>query len=228
MFNYTGDTGLNGLPCNYYSKIIVEPNDSVLNKPSQLYINFDDNSFPYMKNSNLCTGSTEGFITNKLQILIQITNNDELPTHDGWKTIDYTSLINNHTLGNLINPSNLIDNSIVITNSLYTGATPFDIETFLGNIPDEPSSLPQFGDEQPFPGSISLVRATDIERMSFLVNLPSTQFTVSQNPTYTNGNDKRITEIGLLNSNKEVLIIAKTSNPVKRLGTQVFSINLDF
>ena len=51
---------------------------------------------------------------------------------------------------------------------------------------------------------------------------------MSQNPTYTNGNDKRITEIGLLNSNKEVLIIAKTSNPIKRLGTQVFSINLDF
>lgn len=228
MFNYSGDTALNGLPCNYYSKIKIEPNDTVLNKPSQLYINFDDDSFPYMNYNNLCTGSTEGFIANKLQILIQITNNNEIPSNDGWKIIDYTSLINNHTLGNLINPSNLIDNSIVITNSLYTGATPFDIETYLGNIPDEPSSLPQFGDEQPFPGSVSLVRSTDIERMGFLVNLPSTQFTVSQNPTYTNGNIKRITEIGLLNSNKELLIIAKTSNPVKRLGTQVFSINLDF
>lgn len=228
MFNYSGDTALNGLPCNYYSKIKIEPNDTVLNKPSQLYINFDDDSFPYMNYNNLCTGSTEGFIANKLQILIQITNNNEIPSNDGWKIIDYTSLINNHTLGNLINPSNLIDNSIVITNSLYTGATPFDIETYLGNIPDEPSSLPQFGDEQPFPGSVSLVRSTDIERMGFLVNLPSTQFTVSQNPTYVNGYDKRITEIALLNNNKEVLIIAKTSNPVKRIGTQVFSINLDF
>ena len=161
-------------------------------------------------------------------ILIQITGINELPTHDGWKIIDYTSLINSHTLGNLINPSNLIGNSIVITNSLYSGATPFDIETFLGNVPDEPSTLPQFGDEQPFPGSVSLVRSSDIEKMSFLVNLPSTQFNVSQNPTYTNGSDKRITEIGLLNNNKEVLVIGKTSNPVKRSGTQVFSINLDF
>ena len=64
--------------------------------------------------------------------------------------------------------------------------------------------------------------------MSFLVNLPSTQITVSQNPTYTKGVDKRITEVALLNSNKDVLVIAKTTNPIKRSGTQVFSVNLDF
>jgi len=40
--------------------------------------------------------------------------------------------------------------------------------------------------------------------------------------------DKRITEVALLNSNKEVLVVAKTANPVKRTGTQVFSVNLDF
>jgi hypothetical protein len=228
MFNHTENNFINGLPCNYYSKIKISPNDSVLNRPSQLYIDFDDNSFPFMKYNNSCNGIVEGFIANRFQVLIQITDIDELPSHDGWKIIDYTSLITNHTLGDLINPTNLTNNSIVINSSLYNNATPFDIETFLGNVPNEPSSLPQFGDEQPFPGSISLVRSTDIERMRFLVNLPSTQFNISQNPTYTNGSDKRITEIGLLNSNKEVLIIGKTSNPVKRSGTQVFSIDVDF
>ena len=228
MFNHTVNNFINGLPCNYYSKIKISPNDSVLNRPSQLYIDFDDNSFPFMKYNNSCNGIVDGFISNRFQVLIQITDIDELPSHDGWKIIDYTSLITNHTLGDLINPTNLTNNSIVINSSLYNNAIPFDIETFLGNVPNEPSTLPQFGDEQPFPGSISLVRSTDIERMRFLVNLPSTQFNISQNPTYTTGLDKRITEIGLLNSNKEVLVIAKTSNPVKRLGTQVFSINLDF
>jgi hypothetical protein len=228
MFNHTNHQPLNGLPCNYYSKIDIQVNDNVLNRPSQLYIDFDDDSFPYLKNNNVCAGIVDGFIANRFQILVQKTSLNELPSHDGWKVIDYTSLINNHTLGNLINPTNLIGNSIIITNSLYNNATPFDIETFLGDVPNEPSTLPQFGDEQPFPGSISLVRSTDIERMSFLVNLPSTQFTVSQNPTYTNGVDKRITEVALLNSNKDVLVIAKTTNPIKRSGTQVFSVNLDF
>jgi hypothetical protein len=122
----------------------------------------------------------------------------------------------------------MVDYSFVIDNDLYDNAPIFDLESFIGDIPNEPSTLPQFGDEQPFPGSIRLVRSTDIERMDYKVNLPSTQFNVTQNPTYTTGQDKRITEIALMNDNKEVLIIAKASNPVKRIGTQVFSIKLDF
>ena len=89
------------------------------------------------------------------------------------------------------------------------------------------TTQPQFGDEQPFPGSIRLVRATDIEEMNFLINLPCNQFDVTQNPTYESG-DKYITEVALLNSNKEPLVVAKTSVPIKRLGTQVFAVKLDF
>ena len=89
------------------------------------------------------------------------------------------------------------------------------------------STLPQFGDEQPFPGGVRLVRATDIEEMNMMINLPSTQFNVSQNPTYVSG-DKYITEVTLLDSNKEPLVVAKTPTPIKRVGTQVFAVKLDF
>jgi chorismate-pyruvate lyase len=34
--------------------------------------------------------------------------------------------------------------------------------------------------------------------------------------------------VALLNSNKEPLVVAKTSIPIKRLGTQVFAVKLDF
>jgi hypothetical protein len=37
-----------------------------------------------------------------------------------------------------------------------------------------------------------------------------------------------VTDIALLNGNKEVMVIAKTSVPVTRTGAQVFSIKLDF
>ncbi len=63
--------------------------------------------------------------------------------------------------------------------------------------------------------------------MNFLVNLPSTQFNQTQNPTYLSG-DKYITEISLLDSNKDALVKGKTAVPVKRNGTQVFSVRLDF
>ena len=86
---------------------------------------------------------------------------------------------------------------------------------------------PQFGDEQPFPGSIKVVRASDVEQMNFLINLPTGKFTKSQNPTYISG-DSMITEVALLDSGKNPLVIAKASKPLKRTGTQVFSVKLDF
>ena len=94
--------------------------------------------------------------------------------------------------------------------------------TFTGN------TGPYFGDEQPFPGSIKVVRASDIEEMNFMINLPPNTFSKSQNPTFVSGNNPKITEIALLNSNKETMVMAKTSKPITRSGTQVFSIKLDF
>ena len=95
----------------------------------------------------------------------------------------------------------------------------------------DPSTDPQFGDEQPFPGSVKLVRSTDIEEMRFLVNLPHTQWKISQNPTYNSANrtdEHRVTEVALLNQNKETLVTAKTSSPIKRKGSQVISVKIDF
>ena len=90
------------------------------------------------------------------------------------------------------------------------------------------SFIPEFGDEQPFPGSVRLVRATDIEEFNFLVNLPSTQFLTSHNPTFKSGNQPMITDVALLDKNKEPLVVAKTSTPLPRIGNQVFAVKIDF
>jgi hypothetical protein len=228
MLNYTGDTGMNGLPCNYYTKIETTTDDVCFSTPSQLYVKFNDGSFSKML-SNIECDFVNGYIANQFQVLIQITNLGEIPVESEWKILDMTPHIPNHTVGDLIDPNNLVNHSFQITYDMYENETTiFDLETYIGEIPNEPSSEPQFGDEQPFPGSIKLVRASDIEKMNFLVNLPPTQFNVTQNPTYIEGQDKRLTEITLLNENKETYVIGKVANPVKRSGTQVFSLKIDF
>lgn len=227
MFNYTGDTQLNGLPCNYHTKIDIEEDDACLNTPSQLYFKLSGGTLPYMGSTDVCDNLT-GFTANEFKILIQITDLGDYPEPESWIEVDYTEHINGHTVGTLIDPSLITNTSMVVTKTMYDNGTIFDIEDYLGSVPDEPSTLPQFGDDQPFPGSVKFVRASDIEKMNFIVNLPTSQFTTTQNPTHTDGQDKRITEVVLLNDNKEVMVIAKTSNPVKRTGTQVFGIKLDF
>jgi len=39
---------------------------------------------------------------------------------------------------------------------------------------------------------------------------------------------KRITEVALLNENKEPLVTAKLAKPLERTGNQVFSVRIDF
>jgi hypothetical protein len=114
-----------------------------------------------------------------------------------------------------------------LTYEKYTGGTTFDLTTHLND--NFTTGSVNFGSEQPLPGSIRLVRATDIEEMNFLVNLPSGKFTYSRNPTLSGTtSNPMITEVALLNDSKETMVMAKTSKPIKREGTQVFAVRLDF
>ena len=224
MFENTSGNTLNSLPCNYFNKITSN------GTPSQITMKFNTgNTFSNMITAT--SGLTDGFLADKFYALVQTGNT---PTSDSWKKIDITSQVTGFTNG-YINSSSLKDVSFVISYSGYSSASNFDLETHLTPISTDylsytGSTLPQFGDEQPFPGSIRLVRATDIEEMSMMINLPTTQFTTSQNPTYpTTGTiPTYITEVALLDGNKEPLVVAKAPTPVKRAGTQVFAVKLDF
>jgi len=232
MFENTSGDTLNSLPCNYFNKITSN------GTPSQITMKFNTgNTFSNMITAT--SGLTDGFLANKFYALVQTGNT---PTSDNWKKIDITSQITGFTNG-FITQSSLKDTSFVISYSGYSSASNFDLETHLTPISTDylgytGSTLPQFGDEQPFPGSIRLVRATDIEEMTMMINLPTGTFGdipnnengFSQNPTHpiTGTTPTYITEIALLDSNKEPLVVAKVPTPVKRTGTQVFAVKLDF
>lgn len=221
---------LNTLPSNYYVKLSVnntgDTTYQTITYPSNINVRFSGNTFNYMT----ADGFVSQFKGKYFKILIQETtdNTDRLPTPEGWSIIDYTTDAGGDG-SSYLTASGLTGTTFTITKSDLDSADSFDLEDFMGSnyLLTGTTTDSQFGDEQPFPGSIRLVRATDVEQMNFLVNLPSTQFTETQNPTYTSGN-KYVTEISLLDSNKEVLVKGKTSIPVKRTGTQVFSVRLDF
>lgn len=216
MFVNNDDIQLNGLPCNYFTKI------TGTTTPSNVTVKFNG-GFNFMKTS--MNNINTGFVANEFYILTQMVDNGELPLSDGWEYIDFTSEAGGNGT-NPLDPTDLTGVTFTINKTKYDSGTAFDIEDFMGSIPNEPSTSPQFGDEQPFPGYVKLVRATDIEEMNFLINLPSGKFSTSQNPTIS-GNP-RITEVILLNESKETLLVAKTSKPIERVGTQVFAVKLDF
>ena len=234
MFGYTGDNKHHAHPCNYFNKI------TGTTVPSHITMKFSGNSFNNMVTN--VTGVTDGFIADKFYALVQV-NTGQTPSPNLWKKIDITSQIPGYTSGP-INPTGLTGNTFTIYMSGYTGSTNFfDLEDHFSGLTSNYlgdtgwTTQPQFGDEQPFPGSVRLVRSSDIEEMNFLVNLPSGTFGdipnspdgFTQNPSYKAGSGKTyITEVTLLDSNKEPLVVAKTSVPLTRSGTQVFAVKLDF
>ena len=239
MFKNTDKNTLNSLPCNYFNKI------SSNGTPSQISMKFNTgNTFTNMISE--LTGVTEGFVFNEFYALVQI-NTGQTPSFNGWKIINLTSQIptTNGSNSPFIKPSNLLGVSFTINYTSFNGASTFDLEDHMSGVTTNYlgttgiTTSAQFGDEQPFPGSIRLVRATDIEEMSMMINLPTGTFGdnpsstggYSQNPTFPKTGTlppTYITEVALLDSNKEPLVVAKSPTPVKRAGTQVFAVKLDF
>ena len=91
----------------------------------------------------------------------------------------------------------------------------------------EPNLL-NFGDEYYFYGNLETDIMATIYEMKYLVNLGNNQFTTTSNPTFIQGTAPFMTEIGLYNSDKDLMVISKLQSPVKRQGIQQFVVKLDF
>ena len=217
MLSYSGDTDTNSLPCNYFTKL------TGLTTPHSVSVKFASGEFQYLQTT---TGNTiNGHIANEFYLLFQITNNGEYPDSDGWSYYKQTGITLNGA--GLIESTELSNKTFTINESDVDGATTsFNLGDFMTS-DFTTSSGPYFGDGQIFPGSINVVRGTEIQTLTYRANLPSDKFVTSVNPTYNSGNPM-ITEVALLNSNKETLIMAKMSEPLERSGDQTIDVQLDF
>jgi hypothetical protein len=157
-----------------------------------------------------------------------LVDKGDRPSPDGWMLIDITSQLPGVS-GN-ITASNIVNSQLIITKSMYDSGTLYELSDFIGAQPLENGGQgsPQFGDETTLPGLVNATRATNIHEMNMIVNLPGTQFVASQNPTKLAGVNARVTEIGLYNEAKELLVIGKMSSPKERVGFQQFSLKIDF
>jgi len=85
-----------------------------------------------------------------------------------------------------------------------------------------------FGDEYYFYGNFETDISATIYEMKYLINLNNNQFTNTSNPTWTRGTKSYITEIGLYDQNKDLIVISKLQSPELRQGIQQFVVKLDF
>jgi hypothetical protein len=187
------------LPCNYYCKLPGIAGETNVS----------------VKFGNELQSLNLDFTATALSLLVQVVDHGDLPVSDGWIEVDVTSQLPGVS-GNLT-PSNITGYQIILTKAMYENGTVY-----------EWTGTQQFGGETTLPGSVKATRATNIHEMNFIVNLPATQFVTSQNPTKIPGVNARITDVGLYNEAKELLVIAKATHPVERIGFQQFAVKIDF
>ena len=221
-FNFSSFT--ESLHCNYYSKI-NGPTSGCTDTTQDITIRFG-NEFPFLSDSETLTG----FTADEFMVLAQKTSSSGTPDPTLWRVIDMESQYSASTVGGYILPSTLTGNTFQLTKSLYDNAsgTLYDLSDYI-SLPtlNQSGVTYNFGDDFYFNGNVKSDIQATIYVMNYKCNLGQTQFLDSSNPTWT-GNAPYITEVGLYDSDKNLMIISKVQSPEKRQGVQQYPIKLDF
>lgn len=217
----TGYTS-NSLHCNYYS-VISGPDVNCVNTSQNVAVRFG-NEFPFLSVDNLT-----GFTANSIKLICQIVTGDTQPNPTLWKEIDVTNEVTGSTVGGYLTVESLTGTTFQITNDLYynSGVT-YNLSNYIDIPENGQSDLLNFGDEYYFYGNLETDISATIYEMKYLINLGRNQFTNTSNPTWTSGTTSYVTEIGLYDSNKDLMVISKFQSPSLRQGIQQYVVKLDW
>ena len=218
-FDNTGFT--NSLHCNYYSSILG-PDTGCTTSSQNVAIRFGA-EFPF-----LTQGSLSGFSANKLQILCQKRVDTLRPDPTQWKMIDVTDMISATTVNGFLTMSGITGTTFEISPTNYNSAPTYNLNNYINLVPNGSPDIMNFGDEFYFYGNVETDIMATIYEMRFLCNLGRNQFSNTSNPTWASGTTSYITEIGLLNEQKELLVVTKLQSPELRQGIQQFVVKLDW
>ncbi len=218
----------NSLHCNYYVKI-KGPNLSCGDVVSQnVAVRFGEEFKCLTQILTDDCNLPQGYYADKFEIICQFVNGEGRPEPDDWKIIDVTDYLSGTTINDYLTESGITNTTFVIDKGTYDGANFYDLGEYIELSDSNTTVGLNFGDEYFFYGNLETDIQATIYEMRYQINVGAANFQTSSNPTYTNGTPSYITEIGLYNNNKELMIVSKLQSPVLRQGTQQFLIKFDF
>jgi hypothetical protein len=218
---YNNGTFTNSLHCQYYQKI-QGPASGCTNYAMDVSLIFN-NEFGCMN-----IDGVTGFVAEEFYVIAQKVTTGQHPNPNLWREIDFTNQLSGYTIGGYINPQGLYQSTFTITSDLYDNASIHDMGSVL-YIPTLGSSGGlNFGDEYYFYGNIETDIQATIYEMKYRINLPSGMFVNSSNPSWNNSLTPHFNEIGLYDSDNDLIFISKMQRPTQRSGIQQIMIKYDF
>jgi len=235
--NSTGTGLTTTLPCQSYIKVT---NNSSSKKDVSFTIS-DIDLLPYMRKIESIGYDGLGFYAYKFKLVYQIVSDpNQRPDAGSWKTYDFTSTAITGVAGKTIDPVLLQNqsptaNGFVLTNLVDISATTFDITQSLGLAPNSNSDILQFGDERFFNGNLTTFIGATIFKTLFDIRISSSDYTLTTNPSRsqqasTNPPNIKATEVAIYDSNQNLVVIGKLSQPValETGNTIMLELSMDF
>ena len=223
-FDSTGFT--NSLHCNYYS-VINGPTTGCTVDSQNVAVRFGD-EFPYLSDGSFADGTLTGFSANSIKLLCQLVEGNGQPSPTNWVEIDVTNEISATTVNGYLTVSGITGTTFQITPESYNNGVIYNLANYIDIPTNGETEILNFGDEYYYYGNLGTDISATIYEMRYLINLGRNQFTNTSNPTWTSGTTSYVTEIGLFDDNKELLVISKLQSPQLRQGIQQFVVKLDF
>jgi hypothetical protein len=216
-----------GMHCNYYQRITGMSGDT----PSTMNVTVTFGG-DFAGNDCMTQGTFYGYSANQFFVLAQRTTSDVLrPNPADWRLIDFTTTLSDAgyvDANGFIDPVGMQSLNFTISNTNYEAASAYNINNFLRLPVSDTDSELNFGDEFYFYGEIQTDIEATIYEMRYLINLPNNQFVNSSNPTWTTDFTPHMSEIGLYDSDKNLVVLSKFQSPQIREGIQQVAVKLDF
>lgn len=203
--------------CNYIHKINLGGVDPFIQEISLNFTSSDD--FKFLASS---IGNT-GYTANEIYGLVQIVDNTDFDTYaevqpdsTAWKQYNLTNQL---TLSSgFLTSSNITAQVYKIPLINYTGFTSYNLDYLSYPEATNPDKL-VFGDETYFFGNVETDVKADVYTTDLNINLPLNEFNSSTNPTWNGQESVYISEIGIYDSDNNLVAIGKLNNPVPKNDT---------
>ena len=230
----TGTTGTTNvttpiLPCQRYT---VLDNKTSSDKDIQFRLDNVDH-LPYMRKREDSNYDGYGYFSDSFKVLAQVINRNtqNRPTPSEWKVIDFTSTNITGNSGETINPllfenQNSNTTGFILTGSLYTGGTQFNLGQSLDMSSASYYGKMTFGDERLFYGNLRTHIAATIYKSLFNITIDGATIFSSSNTTFDLGLDRYVSEIGILDNNNNLVLVGKLSRPIRLSDGTTASIEL--
>lgn len=210
-YRFTNTTAFtNSLHCNYY-QVIQGPSESCGISDQNVSVRFGEEF-------SCLSGGVMTY--DKFEIICQKVTGNGRPDSSSWKIIDFSDQISATTIPNT---------TFIIDDTNFNVASTYNLNNYISltSVGQTGQTL-NFGDEFYFYGNIETEIQATIYEMKYLCNLSQNEFKNSSNPTFNTTYKPYITEIGLYDSDKDLIVISKLQSPVLRTGVQQFLVKLDF